>query len=229
MPAMRWLYFALALAGCAQADTPRVEVDAAVQQQRDASVTTLADAAVVAPPDGPTPTCTMVTQNLLMNGSFDATPAGTGWIAAPIDSTYPIVTNDAGGVPGQSGAYRAWMGGLERPVASNKDSLYQEVAIPATTTTLVFNGYYDVRSVEGDANVYDRATIELVTTTNTQLQLIKSLDDNGETTAWTQVTQPITANVAGQTVRLRFTTASDPYDVTSFFFDTIELVATYCQ
>lgn len=170
-----------------------------------------------------------MTKNLLRNGNFETTPAGSDWQATPIDSTAPIVTNDAGGVAAQSPAYRAWMGGIETTAANNKDVLYQDVAIPMSATKLEFKGYYEVRTGEIGTAIYDRATVELTTQTNTQLELIKALDDNGATTAWTAFAKTFTSAYAGMTVRLRFSSASDIIDATSFFYDTLELNVTFCQ
>ncbi len=199
------------------------DVDASVR--RDTGVSGDATDPVDAPP-GP---CVTMTKNLLRNSSFETTPAGVDWNATPIDAAYPIVTNDPGGVPAQSPAYRAWMGGLEVSAAINKDVMYQDVAVPAMTTKLEVKGFYDLRTGEIGSNVYDRGTVELTSMTNTQLELVKALDDNGATTAWTPFNKLFTGNYSGMTVRLRFSTASDSLDATSFFFDTLELNATFCQ
>ncbi len=225
---MRLLYVCLALGGCAQASSHRGddtsgEIDASVRI--DGSVL-LTDASNVDAPPGP---CTNMTKNLLRNGNFETTPAGTDWQATPIDSTYPVVTSDPGGVAAQSPAYRAWMGGLEVAAASNKDVLYQDVTVPPMTTKLELKGYYDVRTGEITSGIYDRGTIELASATNTQLELVKALDDNAPTTAWTAFNKVFTGSYSNMTVRLRFSTASDSTQPTSFFFDTLELNATFCQ
>ncbi len=224
---MRRLYLILALGcavGCARGavtEEREGDVDAAVPRT-DASQ--LVDASVTAPDSG---ACTTVTRNLLTNGNYEGGIAP--WVEQRIDAGYPLVTNSAGPTGAQSGTYRAWLAGVATTPASNKDSLYQEVAIPATTTTLVLKGYFEVRSEETTTPVYDRATVELMSTTNTQLQLLRSLDDNGKTTAWQALNVPITANVKGQTVRLKLSTASDATQATSFLFDTLSLEATHCQ
>ena len=222
---MRLVFVCLALVGCAQASgTPgddTEDVDASVQ--RDGSI---GDASNIDAPPGP---CVNMTKNLLRNGTFETTPAGVDWNATPIDATLPIVTNEAGGVAAQSPAYRAWMAGLEVPATTNKDVLYQDVAVPPMTTKLELKGSYEVRTGETGTNIYDRATVELTSTTNTQLELIKAIDDNGATTAWTPFNKLFTGAYSGMTVRLRFSTASDSLDATSFFFDSLELNATFCQ
>lgn len=227
MRPMRVLYVCLALGGCAQAtSTPADDagpIDASVRRDGSQSLTDAPGSTSDAPP-GP---CTTMTKNLLRNSNFDTTPAGTDWNATPINSTYPIVTNDPGGVPAQSPVYRAWMGGLAQSGAT--DVLYQDVTVPPMTTKLELKGFYDLRTSEVGTNIYDRATVELTSVTNTQLELIKALDDNGATTAWTAFNKVFTGSYSGMTVRLRFSTASDSLDPTSFFFDTLALDATFCQ
>ena len=200
--------------------------DADASVRRDSSAGGDSSNIVVDAPPGP---CTPMTKNLLRNGNFETTPAGTDWNATPISATYPIVTADAGGVAAQSPTYRAWMAGLEESATINKDVMYQDVTVPPGTTKLELKGFYDLRTGEIGTNVYDRATVELTSTTNTQLELVKALDDNGATTAWTAFNKLFTGDYSGMTVRLRFSTASDSLDATSFFFDTLELNATFCQ
>lgn len=218
---MRSLYVRLALAASALTGCATAERSVGTE---DASVASDSSPGIDAPP-----ACTVMTTNLLVNPAFDATPAGTGWQQTPIDAMYPLVTDQDGVVTAESGTFRAWMGGFLVAPASNKDVLSQDVAIPAGTTALAVRGVYDLRTDESDTLVYDTATIELTTTSDTQLELIQSLDDNGATTAWTPFSKTFTGSYGGMTVRLRFSTASDQYDVTSFFFDSITLDATYCQ
>jgi len=230
---MRSLYVCLALVGCAQArqgedrsgdgiDASMVVSDSAVVHT-DSSMSGGTDASMGS--GG----CTTMTKNMLRNFNFDATPAGADWQQTPIVAGSPIVTDEAGGIAAKSGAFRAWMGGYEQSSSTNKDVLYQDVVIPAMTTKLEFKGFYEVRTGELDSNIYDRATIELTNNGNTQLELIKALDDNGATTAWTAFNKLFTGNYSGMTVRLRFSTASDILDATSFFFEDLELNATFCQ
>jgi hypothetical protein len=230
MPAMRSLYVALvAIAGCAQAGSSEhgSNPDASVTRS-DGSIG--GNDSSVGGQDSTT-ACTTMTTNLLANGNFDA--GGTGWTVTPILTGDPIINTqatDGGPVGAQSPTYRAWMGGVEDAPSVNKDAMYQDVAIPPSTTALEFTGYYEVRSAETDATAYDKADVELVATTGTtQIELIKHLDDNGKTTSWTTFQKTIAATVAGTTVRLKFSTAGDGLYATSFYFDSVALNATYCQ
>jgi hypothetical protein len=226
---MRSLYVVLVVAaGCAQAGSSEhgTEPDASVR--RDGS--TGGFDSTVSGTDGSTG-CTIVTANLVTNGNFDA--GGTGWTVTPILAGDPIINTqagDGGAIAPQTPTYRAWMGGVEQAPSTNKDVMYQDIAIPASTTALAFTGYYEVRSDETDATAYDKADVQLVQTTGTtEIELIKHLDDNGKTTAWTTFSKTIAANVAGTTVRLKFSSAGDGLYPTSFLYDSIKLDATYCQ
>lgn len=217
---MRSLYVVLVVAaGCAQAGTLE-------RGQPDASVRT-SDSSVIATDAA----CTVQTKNLLANGNFDA--GGAGWTVSPITSGDPLINTqaaDAGPVGAQSPTYRAWMGGVVAGSgATVSDSMFQDVLIPASTTMLVFNGFFEIRSAEPDATIYDRATVDLTSPAGTAIEMIKMLDDNQKTTQWTPFTKTIAANVAGQTVRLKFSTTSDDSFATGFFFDTVSLDATGCQ
>lgn len=232
-----YVCLACALAGCASAESQQQGVGvvdsgtggADPDAATGGSDSSGDDAATSTPPDAAPPACTIMTRDLLMNPAFEGTPTGTGWTATPINATYPLVTAQTGGVTAQSPTMRAWLGGIAQ--ANAVDHLYQDVAIPASTTMLVITGFYEVRTGESGSTVYDSGTAEIQTTAGAQIELIKSLDNAHATTAWTPLDHTFTnvAQMKGQTVRLHFTSSSDDSLATSFFFDTLHLNATYCQ
>ena len=183
--------------------------------------------AQVLPPDSSQ--CQTMTRQLLMNPVLDVNPSGMGWVQVNINNSYPVVTGDDGVVE-HSAPFKAWMGGwqaLDMLASSVSDALYQDVTIPAATSQLRFTGYYETRTAETGA--YDTAQIALVQTNGTLIETIRSLSSAAPTTAWTAIDYTVTANLLGQTVRLRLTTTNDITTATSFFFDTLALTATYCQ
>jgi hypothetical protein len=229
---LQYVAFALALVGCARADGQQQGVTVADGGVDDPDASGGSDSGGHVPDDAPSSSgtdsgtgCTVVTTDLLVNGSFDGTG---GWTEQPIDSAYPIITADPGPVTAQSGTNRAWMGGFEEAAT---DNLYQDVAIPASTTMLVLTGFYELRTDEYISGTYDTGAVEITTTGGTPLELVKALDDDHATTTWTPLDHTFTnlAMMKGITVRLHLTTTSDSSDVTSFFFDTLHLNATYCQ
>jgi hypothetical protein len=168
--------------------------------------------------------CTPQMIELLQNNAFDGAPEGVNWTATPINATYPIVTSDDG-IPEQSPAEKAWMGGI----VSGTDSLYQDIIVPASATSLVLTGYYEVRTSEtSTTTIYDRGSLNLTTTTGALLEAVGSYDSTHPTTAWTALNHTFTSAQAGQTVRLYFTTTNDFSNETSFFFDSLSLQAMAC-
>jgi hypothetical protein len=177
--------------------------------------------------------CTPMQIEMLQNPAFDLAPAGTLWTAVPFDTAYPVVTGDVG-ITQQSAPYYAWMGGLvgsDYGVATCTDTLYQDVAIPATATSLVLTGYYEVRTGETGSTVYDSGSLALTQTNGTVIESVfttQQLNNAHPTTTWTAINHTFTNVSAGQTVRLFFTTSNDVTNATSFYFDSLSLQATAC-
>lgn len=223
----RMLMLAALLGGCATAGSSSPDNGVDASTKTDGRPQAQPDAPTVQPQiDAPSGGCTPTVTELMINGSFDGSPIGTGWTAAPINATYPIVTAQDG-VAEQSPVNKAWMGGLAQ--ANANDSLYQDIAVPAGATQIVLTGFYDVRTAELGSTVYDSGKVELVQTSGALIESVKTLDNAHATTTWTALNHPVTAAVAGQTVRLRFSTASDTTYTTSFYFDSLSLKATVCQ
>jgi hypothetical protein len=184
-----------------------------------------------APPvDAPIDACVPITTEVLANPVFDLTPAGTMWQQTPIDPTYPPITSD--GFAAQTAPYKAWMGGFEAQslgLNTVTDVIYQDVTIPANTTQLVLTGFYVVGTTETGTTVYDTASVALLQTNGSPIETVMSLSNATATAAaWQPFTHTFTANVSGQTVRLRITSTNDITNVTNFFFDTLSLKATHC-
>lgn len=224
-----WVLPLALLAACAEAGQgqPNGQVDAPPGSNPDAKTDgppiTGGDASV----DSPGP-CTPMTVNLLTNGNFETMPLATGWTETRIQNE-PIVRTD-GTIVAQSGSVRAWLGGvlgdLGTPAA---DALYQDVAVPASATNITITGYYDVRTGETGTAQYDKATFAIASTGGAVLETVQALSNAAPTTSWTQLTHPVTAAIAGQTVRLRLSSTNDFTAATSFYFDTLALTATVCQ
>ncbi|HUJ60593.1 MAG TPA: hypothetical protein VLX92_18960 [Kofleriaceae bacterium] len=239
----------IALAGCASGTTPFGASDAsppgadapAIDARPPADAARPIDARPIdAPPppidaarlaDAPPDACVPVMTQLLANPAFDLAPVGTGWTQVPIDPQYPLVTN--GGIPVQSAPYYAWLGGLtgeDEDQDTVTDQLYQDVAVPAGTTDLVITGFRAVGTDETTTTtVYDTGSLDLTRTDGSPIENVLALS-NLTATGGTFVafSHTFTADVAGQTVRLRMTTTNDIINVTSFWFDTLVLTATHC-
>ncbi|HUS31513.1 MAG TPA: hypothetical protein VMZ53_23570 [Kofleriaceae bacterium] len=210
----------------------KIYLDGRIEPQPDAQIVhPPADASIDAPKPVDAYVCTVHTKQLLLNPALDLAPAGTSWVMQNIDNAFPVVTDDPPLAP-HSAPYKAWMGGISGDdigASSATDGLYQDVQVPAGTTSLVFTGFYDVRTSETGTTVYDRGTVSLTKTDGTPLETIASLSNAAPTAAWTAVSKTFSGNYSSQTVRLKFTTTNDVINATSFYFDTFALTATYCQ
>jgi hypothetical protein len=236
---MKWVFLVASLAGCASgernagisdADTSQPGIDA--KEYLDGSIEGYLDARPDAPPDAPPDAyvCTTHVTQLLVNPALDLSPT-TGWTQQNIDNAYPIIT-DTGVLTPHSAPMKAWMGGITgdnigAPTAT--DAFYQDVAVPAGTSSLVLTFQYDVRTGETGTTAYDKAYVDLLKTDGTPLESVIQLTNLTPKTAWTALSKTFTGNYSGQTVRLRFTSTNDVITATSFYFDTIALTATYCQ
>ncbi len=235
MPAMlpRAVVVAALVTGCASAEVAdrASPVDAAEPptQMIDARVPIPVDGSNVTPTvDAPPGGCTPMTSDLLSNGSMDGTPAGSGWTAMPIDSGYPVIAPDMpAGYSPDSSPNVAWMGGFAQTGAT--DSMYQDVTVPASTTSLVLTGSYMVLTAETGTTAKDKASVELRTTGGTKIESVLALDNTQATTGWMPLTYTFTHLSAGQTVRLYFTSSNNTTNVTDFFYDSLQLVATHCD
>jgi hypothetical protein len=226
------MYCLLALGACStpatvadQDDQP----DAAQTARLDAAVPdpTYPDAAVTPDAGAPPPdACVPQITQLIVNAAFDEMPAGKGWTQTLIDADSPLVT-DADGVTEQTPALKAWLGGIEAPLgATVKDTIVQDVVIPANTTSLVLTGFYDVRTGELGTTAFDTAKLVVTKTDGTTIATVLSLSNLTAKTTWTTFAHAFSQNLSGQTVRIRITSTNDELDPTSFFFDSMSLLAT---
>jgi hypothetical protein len=212
------------------ADAPP-HIDAAIDARPDAPPDARRDAPIDAHViDAPPDACVPITTEVLQNPVFDLTPLGTGWHETPIDAADPLIGSD--GPAPQSAPYKAWFGGLSGDdvgQSSATDLLYQDVTVPAGTTQLVLTGYYEVGTTESPNDaVYDTLTVDLIQTNGTPIENVLSLSNLTSAPSYTLFSHAFTANVAGQTVRLRITSTNDITNSTGWVFDTLSLKATHC-
>ena len=184
-------------------------------------------------PDGPAPMpdappCVPMTTQLLVNPLLDATPRGMGWSEQLIDSGYPLITaqDTPNGPPEHTAPYKVWLAGFNGNGIT--DSMFQDVAIPALTSELVFTGVRQVRTDESSSSTaYDTASVSLRQPGGTPIETVLAVSNLTPVAAWTPFAHTFTQNVSGQTVRVFFTSRSDTSRPTSFFFDTLALTATH--
>lgn len=207
--------------GDAMADAPRPDamVDAMVDAPPPPDA--MVDAMVV--PDA----CVPMIVEKLTNPAFDSTPRGTGWVQDPIDNSYPIITGD-GDFAEHTAPYKAWMGGFVASSGQVTDVMTQQVVFPADTTSVTLTGYYAVGTEETGSTAYDTASVALVDMNDVLVENALVLSNLTPTTTWTAFSKTFTTNVAGRTLKLRFTSSADDSYNTNFFFDSMSLKATHC-
>lgn len=211
-------------------DAPMIDAASIDAASIDApSIDAMVDAPSIDAPmiDAP---CVPVNTELLANGAFDATPIGTGWTEMRIDPDGPIVSAP-NSVTTQAGPYYAWLGGIAAASGGTAtDALYQDFTVPANTTQLRITGYWTVRSAEDPAEtaVFDSGTLALTQLNNTPYTTVVALSNKSENAAWQSFSHTFVQNLSGTTVRLRMTSSNDDSLVTSFWFDSLSLVATHC-
>jgi hypothetical protein len=192
------------------------------------------------PIDAPPDACVPQVTQLLLNPAFDLTPVGSDWDQHPIPNIpggpYPLITGE--GEPPQSAPEQAFLGGIDGDdadpeVAHVTDELFQQVTIPANTTQLVVSGFYFVASEEdpGDPTVFDTGDAAMLSTSGTLIEDVLSLTNvtAASMTGYVTFSHTFTTDLAGQTVRLRFTSTNDEINPTAFYFDTLSLEATACD
>jgi len=206
------------------------------------------DAAVpdAAVPDAAVPdACVPSSQQILLNASFDAACTGSGatlscpsWTMQPAQAQFPPIVTTTGlptGVAPQSGARAVWIGGLHAAT----DLLYQDIAIPASATSLTITGYRWLGTDEATPSVpHDYARIQIRNTSGAVLETPQEWSNANATTNWTTFSATATGNYAGQTIRIAVTSTTDadptPTNTTddvgntNFFFDTLAVNVLAC-
>ena len=232
---------ALAVWGCASGKSMPSELTDASEQTTDSKdPEVLVDARPDASPDASPDACVPVAIEKLVNPVFDLTPNGMGWVDGRDPATnllpggpFPIISANPAGVTPHSAPNKAWFGGasgnqVSPPKATLVDTLHQDIVIPASATNVVVTGYLLVGTNELDSMVWDTFTIDLTQTNGTVIENVMSANNNTVAGSFIPFTKNITANVAGQTIRLRMTSINDDIRHTNFFIDSLSLKATHC-
>lgn len=166
------------------------------------------------------PGCTVQTTDLLVNGPFDGGTAP--WTEG---SPYPIIGAPPSGLTANTAPNVAWLGGYD----NGSDRLYQDVAIPATTSAITLRGFLLIDTSE-PSGVYDYGEIGFLTTSDTVLVMLGTWD-NSQATGGTFVSQnlPSPDPYAGQTIRVEIEAQTDISNPSSFIWDSLALDVTVCQ
>ena len=165
---------------------------------------------------------------LLTNGNFDG--ASSGWTANDPTSR-PLIYDQTGLSAAQapqahSPPNMAWLG---FDVANSSITLGQSMTVPANAVTLTVSGFRQIRTDEDNASPYDRANISLVNDSVRQDLRPQPWSNQDRSSAWLSFNYSVdAAPFAGATVVFLIHVEMDDDVNTSFFFDTLSVVADVC-
>ncbi|HZV67647.1 MAG TPA: Ig-like domain-containing protein, partial [Telluria sp.] len=151
---------------------------------------------------------------LIANSGFES--GATSWTA-----TTGVITNDATQAA-HGGSYKAWLDGYG---ATHTDSVYQQVAIPASASTVSLAFWLKVVSDETTTTaVYDTLKVQVRSSTGAVLATLATYSNLNKGSSYLQKTFDLSA-WKGQTVRIYFEGIEDSTVATSFLVDDVTLTA----
>jgi hypothetical protein len=162
-----------------------------------------------APPPTPTPTPTPVPgAELLLNRGFES--GAVNWTA-----TAGVITNSTGQTP-RTGSFYAWLDGYG---TTHTDSLFQQITIPSTATTVTLSFWLKINTAETTTTTaFDTLQVQVRNSSNTVLATLGTFSNLNKTTGYVLRTFDVTA-FKGQTVRIYFLGNEDSSLQTSFVID----------
>jgi len=162
-----------------------------------------------APPPTPTPTPTPVPgAELLLNRGFES--GAVNWTA-----TAGVITNSTGQTP-RTGSFYAWLDGYG---TTHTDSLFQQITIPSTATTVTLSFWLKINTAETTTTTaFDTLQVQIRNSSNTVLATLGTFSNLNKTTGYVLRTFDVTA-FKGQTVRIYFLGNEDSSLQTSFVID----------
>jgi hypothetical protein len=170
---------------------------------------------------------------LLVNAGFDS-GKGIGWeemsdwpgIDLVVNEDDPALT--AEGVSPYAGSFLAWLGGIpDNEWDHNVTLIQQHVLIPATASSLTLSGRHLVQSADDPSAEYDEAYLEFDLDDAVVWQSIR-LTNLGASSGWVSFSKTTTdlEHLAGKTLLFYAYARTDPTGKTSFFLDSLSLVAS---
>jgi hypothetical protein len=166
-------------------------------------VTATATPTIVSPPAG---------ANLIQNGDFEN--GDLGW-----HSSADVITNQT---QAKSGFWLAWLGGYGR---THTDTLSQTVSLPSGPSSATLSFWLHVETDEIKPSPFDTLQIQVADEAGNVLQTLHTFSNVDETPHFEHVHFDVTAFL-GQSVQVRFVASEDAQKRTSFFIDSVQLVAT---
>ena len=152
-------------------------------------------------------------QQLLGNPGFE-TGTASPWVASS-----GVVTNSTSEAP-HGGTWKAWLDGYG---SAHTDTLYQQVAIPATVTTATLTFWLHIDTAETTTTTqYDKLTVQVRNSSGTVLATLATYSNLNANTGYAQKTFDLSA-YKGQTVQIYLVGTEDSVSQTSFVVDDFAL------
>jgi hypothetical protein len=170
--------------------------------------------------------CVAVTRDLITNGAFEQ--GETGWtvfVAGGFPIVYAANGNGESGTPdiaAQSPPNLTWIGGYNR----GDDSITQNIALPASATSMTLVFYYAIVTRETGTTENDVMDVQIMAGAQTvSLAHFSNLDPVG---TWTRFSMALPSSLAGQNVTLQFHGTTNANAISSFYVDTVSLQVVAC-
>jgi len=145
---------------------------------------------------------------LLANRGFES--GNVSWVA-----TSGVITNSTGQTP-RTGSFYAWLDGYG---TTHTDSLYQQIAVPSSATTVTLSFWLKINTAETTTTTpFDTLQVQIRNSSNTVLSTLATYSNLNKTTGYVQKTFDVTA-FKGQTIRIYFLGTEDSSLQTSFVID----------
>jgi hypothetical protein len=165
-----------------------------------------------APPPTPTPTPTPTPppggSQLLLNPGFES--GNVNWTA-----TAGVINNSTQQTP-RTGAWYAWLDGYG---TTHTDSLFQQITVPSSATTVTLSFWLKITTAETTTTTaFDRLQVQIRNSSNTVLTTLATYSNLNKSTGYLQKTFDVTA-FKGQTIRIYFLGTEDSSLQTSFVID----------
>jgi hypothetical protein len=144
----------------------------------------------------------------LLNRGFES--GGVNWVA-----TAGVITNSTGQTP-RSGSWYAWLDGYG---TTHTDTLFQDVAVPASATSVTLTFWIKITTAETTTTTaFDTLRVQIRNTSNTVLATLATYSNLNKSSSYVQKTFDLTS-FKGQTIRIYFLGTEDSSLQTSFVID----------
>lgn len=145
---------------------------------------------------------------LLANKGFES--GNVNWTA-----TAGVITNSTGQTP-RTGSFYAWLDGYG---TTHTDSLFQDVAVPASATSVTLSFWIKITTAETTTTTaFDTLRVQIRDTNNTVLSTLATYSNLNKSSTYVQKTFDLTS-FKGQTIRIYFLGTEDSSLQTSFVID----------